>query len=361
MPIHCGADAPMPDVTPDIIARIEGRVGRLTLNRPKALHALTEDMCLALTAALLAWREDDGIGLVLIDHAGERGFCAGGDIRAMAASGAGDGAAGRAFFLAEYRMNDLLQRYPKPVCAVMDGVTMGGGLGLSAYARYRVATERTLLAMPETGIGLFPDIGAGWLLARLPGEIGTWMALAGARLKAADCLYLKLCTHYAPSERIEALKTALIRNPDEARRVLARFSDEAGLAPLSGKQSALDAVFGHDSVEAILEALRAGSSWAREQAEVLTAKSPTSMKVALRQLRTADERPAFADEMRLEFRLACRIIASPDFQEGVRAVVIDKDNTPLWRPARLEEVTEEVLDALFAPFADEAEEWTPLD
>jgi len=358
-------DLPMPDLTdltdPDIIARVEGRVGRLTLNRPKALHALTEAMCLALTAALLAWREDDGIELVLIDHAGERGFCAGGDIRAMAQSGAGDGEAGRAFFLTEYRMNDLLQRYPKPVCAVMDGVTMGGGVGLAAYARYRVATERTLLAMPETGIGLFPDIGAGWLLARLPGEIGTWMALAGARLKAADCLSLKLCTHYVPSERIERLKAALIQNPEEARRVLARLSDDAGLAPLSGKQSALDSVFGHDTVEAIVAALQAGSSWAREQAAILQTKSPTSMKVALRELRTAHERPAFADEMRLEFRIACRIIASPDFQEGVRAVVVDKDNAPHWRPARLEEVSEAALDALFAPFADAAEEWTPLD
>jgi enoyl-CoA hydratase len=355
-------DLPTPEThVPQIDARVEGRVGRLTLNRPKALHALTEAMCLSLTDALLAWREDDGIGLVLIDHAGERGFCAGGDIRAMAQSGAGDGAAGRAFFLAEYRLNDLLQRYPKPVCAVMDGVTMGGGVGLSAYARYRVATEHTLLAMPETGIGLFPDIGAGWLLSRLPGEFGTWMALSGARLRAADCLFLGLCTHYVPGEKIEALKAALVRNPEEARRVLARFSDDAGLASLSGKQSALDAVFGHDTVEAIIAALQAGSSWARERAEVLMTRSPTSMKVALRQLRTAHERPAFADEMRLEFRLACRIIASPDFQEGVRAVVIDKDNAPLWRPARLEDVTAEALDALFAPFTDPSKEWTALD
>ena len=179
---------------PEIIARIEGRVGRLTLNRPKALHALTTPMCLALSAALLAWKDDPAVDLVLIDHAGERGFCAGGDIRMMAEAGKNDPDAGAAFFLAEYQMNELLQRYPKPVCAVMDGVTMGGGVGLSVYARYRVATERTLLAMPETGIGLFPDVGMGWVLSRLPGEMGTWMALTGARLKAADGLHLNLCT-----------------------------------------------------------------------------------------------------------------------------------------------------------------------
>jgi len=345
---------------PEVIARVEGRTGRLTLNRPKALHSLTTAMCQALTCALLAWREDPAIDLVLIDHAGERGFCAGGDIRAMAEHGAHDPKAGGEFFLHEYRMNDLLQRYPKPVAAVMDGVTMGGGVGLSAYATYRIATERTLLAMPETGIGLFPDIGAGWLLARLPGEIGTWMALTGARLKAADGLYLNLCTHHVPSDRLERMKAALLANPHEARRILARFHEDPGLAPLSGKQSALDAVFGHDTVEAIVAALHLGSSWAREQAAILQTKSPTSMKVALREVRGGREQPTFGAEMLLEYRLACRIISTHDFQEGVRAVVIDKDNAPRWSPARLEDVSPTALDALFAPFTDQ-EEWTPLN
>jgi enoyl-CoA hydratase len=345
---------------PEVIARVEGRTGRLTLNRPKALHALTEPMCGAITAALLAWREDDGVDLIIIDHAGDRGFCAGGDIRAMAEHGASDSASGAAFFLAEYRMNELLQRYPKPIVAVMDGVTMGGGVGLSVYAKYRVATERTLFAMPETGIGLFPDIGAGWFLSRLPGEFGTWIALTGARLRAADCLHLNLCTHHVPSERIEALKDMLLKGPSEARRVLARFNVDPGPAPLAGKQSALDALFAHDSVEAILASLRAGSSWAHAQAAILETRSPTSMKVALRELRGARERSNFADEMALEYRLACRMIAAHDFQEGVRAVVIDKDNAPQWRPARLEDVSQEALDALFAPFEDQAE-FTPID
>jgi enoyl-CoA hydratase len=344
---------------PEIIARVEGRVGRLTLNRPKALHSLTTPMCLALSAALLAWREDPAVELVLIDHAGERGFCAGGDIRMMAEAGRSDPDAGAAFFLAEYRMNALLQAYPKPICAVMDGVTMGGGVGLSVYARYRVATERTLFAMPETGIGLFPDVGMGWVLSRLPGEMGTWMALAGAQLKAADCLHLNLCTHHVESGKVEALKALLVVAPDGAAKTLARFSSDPGPAPLAGKQKALDGYFEHATVEDIVAALKAGSSWAQEQATILAAKSPTSMKVALRELRQAREKPSFADEIALEYRLACRIIASPDFQEGVRAVVVDKDNAPRWTPGRLEDVTEARLDALFAPF-DDRPEWSPL-
>jgi enoyl-CoA hydratase len=340
---------------PEIIARVEGHVGRLTLNRPKALHALTTPMCLALTSALVAWKDDPAVTLVLIDHAGERGFCAGGDIRMMAEAGRSDPDAGAAFFLAEYRMNELLQRYPKPVVAIMDGVTMGGGVGLSVYAKYRVATERTLFAMPETGIGLFPDVGTGWLLSRLPGEIGTWMALTGARLKAADCLHLDLCTHYVESTRLEALKALLVQAPEGAAKTLARFSSDPGPAPLAGKQKALDAYFEHDTVEEIVEALKAGSSWAREQAEILAAKSPTSMKVALRELRQARDKPSFADEIAMEYRLACRIISTPDFQEGVRAVVVDKDNAPKWGPAP----TEAELDTLFAPF-DDRPEWTPL-
>jgi len=344
---------------PEVVARTEGYVGRLTLNRPKALHALTEGMCLAISSALLAWRDDPAVVLVLIDHAGERGFCAGGDIRMMAEAGRSDPDAGAAFFLAEYRMDELLQRYPKPVVAVMDGVTMGGGVGLSAYAKYRIATERTLWAMPETGIGLFPDIGSGWLLSRLPGEIGTWLALTGARLKAADLLHLNLATHYVESARVEALKALLVQAPEGAAKALARFSDDPGPAPLAGKQKALDAYFEHGAVEAILAALKAGSSWAQEQAEVLASKSPTAMKVALRELRLAREKPNFADEIALEYRLACRIIATPDFQEGVRAVVVDKDNAPRWSPARLEDVTEAMLDGLFAPFEDR-EEWSPL-
>jgi enoyl-CoA hydratase len=348
------------DTASEVIARRHGRVGRLTLNRPRALNALTEPMCAALVAALLAWRVDPEVSLVLIDHAGERGFCAGGDIRALAAAGAGDRAAGHAFFLAEYRLNDLLQRYPKPVLAVMDGVTMGGGVGLSIYARYRLATERTVLAMPETAIGLFPDIGAGWRLPQIPGEAGVWMALTGARLKAADALHLGLCTHYAESARLDALKAAVIADPLVPEAILDAFAADPGPAPIADHRAEIDRLFSGETVEGIVAALRGGSAWAQAQADELAAKSPTSMKVGLRLLRTAAARAAFDQEMALEYRLACRLISAQDFQEGVRAVVIDKDHAPRWSPARLEAVSAAALDALFAPFAHQAE-WTPLD
>ena len=203
---------------PEVIVRVEGFAGRITLNRPRALNALNADMCQAISDALLAWRDDDRIGSVLIDGAGDRAFCAGGDIRVVAESGKGDGAEARRFFHTEYRMNELLHRYPKPVVAIMDGITMGGGVGISAPCAIRIATERTMWAMPEGDIGLFPDVGGGWHLSRLPGEAGVWLALTGARLKGADCVELGIATHFVPAERIEALKSRLTSaHPGEGR------------------------------------------------------------------------------------------------------------------------------------------------
>jgi enoyl-CoA hydratase len=216
---------------PLIIARKDGGWARLTLNRPKALHALNQEMCDLITAALLDWRNDPDVTAVMIDHTGERGFCAGGDIRQIAEGGHGDGAAAAAFFLAEYRLNHLLFVYPKPVVAIMDGVTMGGGVGISAPAQYRIATERTIFAMPETGIGLFPDVGGGWFLPRLPGQSGMWLGLTGARLKAADCLLLGIATDYVVSAQIDALKVALLARPEAIDAVLTEFEDDAGAPP----------------------------------------------------------------------------------------------------------------------------------
>src|SRR5690606_19530913 len=201
----------------EILARVESGVGRLTLNRPKALHALNRGMCEAMIEALLAWRGDEAVKSVLIDHAGERGFCAGGDIRMIAESGAGDASEARAFFDTEYKLNALLFDYPKPITAIVDGIVMGGGVGISEPADVRIATERTTYAMPETGIGLFPDVGGGWFLPRLPGQTGVWLALTGARLKAADTVALGIHTHLVPSDRIEALKTALLAHAAEPR------------------------------------------------------------------------------------------------------------------------------------------------
>lgn len=347
-------------MTQDVLTRIEGRVGRITLNRPKALHALDQAMCQAMTDALLAWRDDPNVKLVLMDHAGERGFCAGGDIRMLAESGAGDGKAARAFFFVEYRLNHLLFEYPKPVAVVMDGVTMGGGVGLSMPGRYRVATERTTFAMPETGIGLFPDVGGGWFLPRMPGEIGTWLALTGARIKAADCELAGVATHHVASADVEALKAAIIAAPAQIEAALARFAADAGPPPLAAHRDEIDQAFGHDRLEDILAALRAsGSEWASEQLAVMATKSPQTMKVALRQLRIGRNLGSFAENMTMEYRIGARVVQRHDFIEGVRAVIVDKDQAPRWDPPTPEGVTEAMLDAIFAPLPS-PEEWSPL-
>ena len=347
-------------MTQDVLTRIEGRVGRITLNRPKALHALTQAMCQAMTEALLDWRDDPAVELVLLDHAGERGFCAGGDIRMLAESGAGDGKAARAFFFVEYRLNHLLFEYPKPVAVVMDGVTMGGGVGLSMPARYRIATERTTFAMPETGIGLFPDVGGGWFLPRMPGEIGTWLALTGARIKAADCELAGVATHHVAAAEVEALKAAIVAAPDGIEAALARFEAKAGAPPLAAHRDEIDQAFGHDRLEDILAALGAsGSDWAGEQLAVMATKSPQTMKVALRQLRIGGKLDSFAENMTMEYRIGARVVRRHDFIEGVRAVIVDKDQAPKWDPPTPEGVTEAMLDAIFAPLPS-PEEWSPL-
>lgn len=340
---------------PPILARIDGCAGRLTLNRPQALHALTTEMCLLMTQALLAWRDDPAVALVVIDHAGERGFCAGGDIRMLAESGAADGAQARAFFHAEYRLNHLIHAYPKPYVALMDGVTMGGGVGVSVHGSHRIATERTVFAMPETGIGLFPDVGGGWFLPRLAGEIGTWLALTGARIKGEGALSIGVATHFCPSGEIEALRACLCRDGLAALEALATQGP-----PLPHPERAIAALFGHDSVEAIVSALAAdGGDWAQAQRATLATKSPQTLKVALRQLRAGRAMTRFEDVMAMEYRIGARVVGLHDFQEGVRAVILDKDNAPRWSPDTLESVSEGLLDAIFAPLPA-AEEWTPL-
>jgi enoyl-CoA hydratase len=341
----------------EVLTSVQSGVGRITLNRPRALHALNLSMCEAMTAALLDWRDDAAVRSVLIDHAGERGFCAGGDIRMIAESGATDAVEAKAFFHAEYRLNHLLFAYPKPITAIVDGIVMGGGVGVSEPADVRVATERTTYAMPETGIGLFPDVGGGWFLPRLPGETGTWLALTGARLKAADTVALGVHTHFVASDRVEALKTDLLARGPEA---VGAFATEAGPAPLAPHREAIDRLFAHDTVEAIFEALEAdGSDWALAQLAGLKTKSPQSLKVTLRQLRAGRAMTDFAEVMAMEYRLGGRVARSHDFQEGVRAVIVDKDNAPKWSPATLEGVSDADLDALFAPLPP-GEEWTPI-
>ncbi|EZP48754.1 enoyl-CoA hydratase/isomerase family protein [Sphingomonas sp. RIT328] len=351
----------------DVISEVAGGVGRLRLNRPQALHALTLDMCTAMAGALDRWRDDPQIAAVLLDHAPapdgdakrSRGFCAGGDIRLLSESGAGDGVAARGFFLTEYRLNYQLFTYGKPVVAVMDGITMGGGVGIACPCRYRVATENTKLAMPETGIGLFPDVGGGWYLSRLPGRIGHYVALTGHRLDGAECVGLGLATHYVPSARLDTLKAALIARPEAVAAILAEQAVEPGAARILDHAAAIDRLFAADRLEDIFAALADDpSAFAQETLATLRTKSPLAMKVSLRLLHDGAAMPDFAAEMRQEYAVATRMVQQPDFLEGVRAVIVDKDQAPRWQADTPAAVDDEAVARIFAPLpADEA--WTP--
>jgi enoyl-CoA hydratase len=345
----------------DVLIRREGAVGRISLNRPKALHALTQAMCEAISGALLEWRADSTVEAVLLDHAEGRGFCAGGDVAMVRRSALEDGGtAGRAFFHAEYRMNHLLFTYPKPVVAFMDGVTMGGGVGLALPCRYRVATGNTLFAMPEGAIGLFPDVGAGWYLPRLRGRIGQFLALTGARLDGAECLWAGLATHYVASERLAEAKVLLATEPARTEAILAIHAAEPPPARLAGNAERIARLFASDRLEEVLGALAGEpSDWAAKELKAVAAKCPTTSKVALRQFAESASRAGFAGEMGLEYRLAARMMMRRDFAEGVRAVLVDKDNAARWDPATPEGVTEDMLDSIFAPLPH-GEEWTPF-
>ena len=344
----------------EVLIRREGHAGILSLNRPKAIHALTLGMVAAMTEALLAWQEDPEVRVIIIDHAEGRGFCAGGDINLLRASALEDGGVrGRAFFHTEYRLNHLLFTYAKPVVAFMDGITMGGGVGISGPARFRVATENTRLAMPETGIGLFPDVGGGWYLSRLAGRVGPFLALTGARLDGAECLWTGLATHYLPAEALAEAKTRLAHGHDPAG-VLTALAAHAPPPRIAANAAQIAHHFASDRYEDVLASLEADDSeWAAKELAALHTKSPQTCKVALRQLATSLRLPDFAANMAMEYRIAARVLMLPDFAEGVRAVIVDKDNAPKWSPARPEEVTEALLDAIFAPLPRQ-EEWSPL-
>ena len=354
---------PRPDAP--AVTRLEGALARITLNRPEALHALNTDMCRAMLQALLAWREGEAVKALLIDHAdGTRGFCAGGDIRMLAEASQSIAAAeaARDFFHTEYRMNAALKGFGKPSVVLMDGVVMGGGVGVAMPCRFRVATERTTYAMPESAIGLFPDVGGGWWLPRLPAQAGLWLALTGSRLKAADCLRLGIATHFVESERLPELKGAL-QTGDLSLEVIAatleRLSGDPGPAPVEPQLPTIRRIFSADSVEAIVAGLDAeATDWAAQQADLMRERSPQAMKVAMRQLRTGETLPTFEDVMSMEYRLATRIVMRPDFREGVRSVLVDKDGRARWSPPTLEQVDEALLDGLFARLPPDME-WTP--
>ncbi|MFQ3623800.1 MAG: enoyl-CoA hydratase/isomerase family protein [Acetobacteraceae bacterium] len=332
------ADAP-------VLTEVAGGVGRIVLNRPRALNALEPGMIAAITAALERWRDDPAVHLVTIEGAGGRAFCAGGDVRMIRDNVLrGDAAASEAFFSAEYRMNRMIAEYPKPYVALIDGLSMGGGLGVSIHGSARVVTEHAVMAMPETAIALFPDIGASYFLPRLPGRIGLYLALTGARVSAGDALHAGLATHFVPRAALESLKAALSRQGVAALAAHAHPPPEGLLA---ADRPAIDSCFAPETVPEILESLEArGDAWAAATLETLGRMSPTSLCVTAELLRRG-QGMSLADCLGMELRLTRRVIVHPDFAEGVRAQVIDKTRDPRWCPATVAEVDPGAILAMF--------------
>ena len=325
--------------------RIEQRGGVIvvTLDRPRALNALSFDMCRALHEGLARWQADPDVHAVLIKGAGERAFCAGGDLRWLYEVLTSHGVEpALEFYALEYAMNARLHHFTKPYVALLDGITMGGGVGVSVHGSHRVATERTVFAMPETGIGFFPDVGATYVLPRLRGALGMYLGLTGAGLNAADCVWAEIGSCYVPSEGLDALEDALVRADLTADahatvdRLLARFQTDPGPALLAEDIDRIDSCYGRSDLGAVLKALGdEETGWGEGQLQQLSSKSPTSLAVTFRQLQEGAALD-FDDAMRLEYRLVPRFLAGHDFREGVRALIIDKDRRPEWRPSRLE-------------------------
>ena len=317
-----------------------GEAAFITLNRPQALNAINKPMVDAIHRALFAAVADAYVRRIVIEGAGDRAFCAGGDVAALGRHGKQDRALYESFFHDEYRMNQAIARLVTPYVALMDGITMGGGVGLSLHGPFRVATERTQFAMPETGIGLIPDVGGTHALPRLPGEIGTWLALTGARLGPADCLYAGIATHFVPVERLPELRTALEADGREVEEILPDFTANPGVNTLEALRDGIDFHFAHDTVEDILASLDRGDDWALAQAATIRKMSPTSLKLTLAGLRAGRD-ASIEDCLINEYRMVCEIRNGHDFFEGVRAQLIDKDRNPKWSPATLEAVTDD--------------------
>ncbi|MFD9814090.1 enoyl-CoA hydratase/isomerase family protein [Streptomyces sp. NPDC059080] len=323
-----------------VLRRTEGRAGHLTLNRPRALNSLTHGMVRQLSAALDDWREDPGVATVVLSGAGERGLCAGGDIRAIHDDARdGDGAAARAFWRDEYRLNAQIARYPKPFVAFMDGIVMGGGVGVSAHGAVRIVTERSRIAMPETAIGFVPDVGGLHLLAAAPGELGTHLALTGAPMTAGDALLCGLADHFVPAARLPELAAGLATG--DVAETVARYAEPAPAAELAAHRGWIDACYAAGTVEEIVDRLEhSGEPAAKSAAQSLRELSPTSLKVTLAALRRVRRLGSLERVLDQDYRIASAALASPDLVEGIRARIVDKDRSPRWSPARLKDVTD---------------------
>jgi enoyl-CoA hydratase len=347
-------------VEPDLIARREGSAGIIRLNRPKAINAVTLEMFRDVDKALDQFEADPDVALIVLEGAGERGLCAGGDIRALWENSQVNGDLGKILWREEYILNARIKEFPKPYVAFMDGIVMGGGVGLSAHSSHRVVTERTKLAMPEVGLGFFPDVGGTWLLSHAPGEVGTYFGLTGTTMNGPDAIYARFADAVVPSAKLPALREALTRvrpgtTSGEVRALIDGFAIGERAGPVAAKQAEIDRLFGHDRMEDIIAALkRDGSELAQGALKTLGEKSPRGMVVTLKLLRLARKARSLEECLVREYRAALEVFRSDDFREGVRAAVIDKDRNPRWSPPRIEDVTPEMVAPYFAEIgADE--------
>ncbi|MGB8400995.1 enoyl-CoA hydratase/isomerase family protein [Bradyrhizobium sp.] len=345
---------------PDLIARREGAAGIIRLNRPKAINAVTLEMFRDIDTALDRFEADPAVGVIVLEGAGERGLCAGGDIRALYESSKIRGDLGKILWREEYILNARIAKFAKPYVAFMDGIVMGGGVGLSAHGRHRVVTERTRLAMPEVGLGFFPDVGGTWLLSHSPGEIGTYFGLTGQTMNGPDAIHARFADAVVPSDKLAALRDVLTKirpgtGSAEIKILIDGFSTGETAGPVAAMQPKIDAWFAQDRMQDIVAALRHdGSEQAASTLKTLNEKSPRGMVVALKLLRLARKSSSLEQCLVREYRAALEVFASDDFREGIRAAVIDKDRDPKWSPAGIEDVTPAMVAPYFAEIgADE--------
>ncbi|GAA3604120.1 enoyl-CoA hydratase/isomerase family protein [Marihabitans asiaticum] len=342
--------SPGPDEAP-ILFRRDGRAGHVVLNRPKAINALTTEMVRLMTAQLREWATDDSVEWVVVTGAGERGLCAGGDIVALWKDAKDGGEEAQEFWTEEYQLNALIKEYPKPYVAIMDGIVLGGGIGISAHGDVRVVTERSRIGMPETGIGFVPDVGGTYLLGHAPGETGTHLALTAGSVRAGDGIAIGLADHYVPSDKLEDLLSSLADT--EPEQAVAAVAEDPPESPLLADREWLDPAYAGDDAEAIVQRLRQlGTEEATDAADTIEAKSPTSVKVTLSALRSAARMTDLREALRQEARMAYHCHDSHDFVEGVRAQVVDKDRDPKWSPRTLAEVSPARVEEFFAPIGE---------
>jgi enoyl-CoA hydratase len=344
----------------DLIARKEGSAGIIRLNRPKAINAVTLEMFHDIDKALDAFEKDPLVAVILLEGAGERGLCAGGDIRSLWESSKVRGDLGKILWRDEYILNARIKKFPKPYVAFMDGIVMGGGVGLSAHAAHRIVTDKTKLAMPEVGLGFFPDVGGTWLLAHSPGEVGTYFGLTGHTMNGPDAIHAGFADAVVPSAKLPDLREALTKvtpgaTSADISKLIEGFSTGETAGPVAAQQAKIDALFAYDRMEDIVTALQRDSSdFAQATSKTLSEKSPRGMVVTLKLLRLARTARSLEECLVREYRAALEVFASDDFREGVRAAVIDKDRSPKWSPPRIEDVTPAMLAPYFAEIgADE--------